>query len=244
MLEDLLCKVGVPVYIVSKYGIKSKSLLKIDKKAGESNLQWRLQPLLSCEFSYINLITNPEESESGFHISFLLHDFKLTLEMEDQTSADIAGEIYTCLTSYLQKARSIQRAEKDQNVQKGTSQYNPAYQQSLTLRKAISDAATKEEQLIQLCFYLRYKEAYMIVEKVRGNYLVEWKRSAFSHWVRVVKDNNDDKMVKDRNRWRLHATANQEIDLQAWYHGLFYLEVCVFIACYTMCPFIASSTVF
>lgn len=227
MLDDLLCKVGVPVYIVSKYGIKTKSSLKIEKKGNnEPVFQWRLQPPLSCEFSYINLITNPEENESGFQISFLLNDFKLTLELDDHTNAELASEIYTCLTGYLQKARALQRTEKDQNVQKGTSQYNPSYQQSLTLRKAVADASTKEEQLIQLCFYLRYKEAYMVVEKVRNNYWGECKRSAFSHWVRVVKDTNMSKMEKDRSRWRLHATANQEIDLQAWYHGLFYLEVC------------------
>lgn len=226
MLEDILCKVGVPVYLVSKYGIKTKSCLKIEKKGnGEPYFQWRLQPPLDVEFSYINLITNPEESECGFQMSFLLHDFKLTLELEDHTNKELATEIYTCLCGYLQKSRAIQRSEKDQNVQKGTSQYNPSYQQSLTLRKAVSDAATKEEQLIQLCFYLRYKEAYMLVEKVHTNYLVEWKRSAFSHWVRTVKDTNSNKMERDRARWRLHATANQEIDLQAWYHGLFYLEV-------------------
>eukprot|EP01035_Chromulina_nebulosa_P041361 gene41361-55947_t len=32
-------------------------------------------------------------------------------------------------------------------------------------------------------------------------------------------------MEVDRHRWRLHATANQEIDLQAWYHALFFKEV-------------------
>jgi len=36
---------------------------------------------------------------------------------------------------------------------------------------------------------------------------------------------NDSKMNRDRHRWRLHAIANEDIDLQAWYHALFYLEV-------------------
>lgn len=32
-------------------------------------------------------------------------------------------------------------------------------------------------------------------------------------------------MNRDRYRWRLHAIANEDIDLQAWYHALFFMEV-------------------
>lgn len=227
MLEEILCSVGVPVYIISKYGVKTKSSLRITKVSNsEPKLQWRLQPALDCEFSYINIITQPETHDKGYHISFLLHDFKLTVEVDEH---ELASELHSCLNGYLQKSKTFIRAEKDFNMQKGTGQFNPSYQQTITMRKAVSDAAQKEEQLIQMCFYLRYKEAYMIVEKVRSRYLGSWKSTAFSQWVRVVKDANTPKMEKDRTRWRLHATANQEIDLQAWYHALFFLEVFIII---------------
>ena len=63
------------------------------------------------------------------------------------------------------------------------------------------------------------------MEKVVGNFRFFKKSVAFKRWIEVVKTTNDHKMVEDRHRWRLHATANQEIDLQAWYHSLFYKEV-------------------
>lgn len=227
MIDELLCTVGIPVYVVSKYGIKTKTSLKVDKKSAAPHpvLQWRVQPMLSCEFSYIAMISAPDHTDSGCQISFLLHDYKLTVEMDDHANATLADEVHACLIAYQQQSKAVIKSEKDANMIKGSSQVHSSYQQTLTLRKAVSDAAQKEEQLIQLCFYLRYKEAYILVEKVRNRYLNEWKNSAFSHWVRVVKDVNMSKMEKDRHRWRLHATANQEIDLQAWYHALFYLEV-------------------
>jgi hypothetical protein len=224
MLEQELCNEGVQVYIISKYGIKTTSTLRIDKKSSqnEPGFQWRIMPALSCDFSYINIITPPDAHDSGYQMSFLLHDFKLTIEVVD---AEFAAELHACLNGYLQKGKALARAEKDLNIQKGTGQISASHQQTLALRKAVCDAAQKEEQLIQMCFYLRYKEAYMIVEKVRAKYLVDCKTFAFAHWVRVVKEVNTPKMEKDRHRWRLHATTNQEIDLQAWYHALFYLEV-------------------
>lgn len=224
MAEQDLCGEGIQVYVVTKYGVKTTSTLRIDKKTSqhEPMLQWRLIPALSCDFSYINVLTPPEAHDGGYQMSLLLHDFKLTIEVVD---ADYAVEIHACLSAYLQRAKLAARAEKEQNIQKGTGQISASHQQTLALRKAVCDAAQKEEQLIQMCFYLRYKEAYMIVEKVRAKYLNDCKASAFMHWIRVVKDANTPKMEKDRHRWRLHATANQEIDLQAWYHALFYLEV-------------------
>ena len=204
-----------------------KSTLRVEKKnaSSEPNLQWRLQPKLCCEFSFVQFISPPVAVDTGYQFSFMFQDFKLTLEIDDTKNAELASEIHACLNNYMQKAKSIQKLEKDQNTQKGTNQQTSSYQQTISLRKAIADAAQKEEQMIQLCFFLRYKESYMIVEKVHMHFTEEWKRSAFAHWVRVVKDENTEKMIKDRHRWRLHGTANQEIDLQAWYHALFYLEV-------------------
>ena len=69
MIEQELCDQGVVVYIVSKYGIKTTSCLLVDRKSSpvEPRFQWRIQPALSCEFSYINVISPPEAHESGTH---------------------------------------------------------------------------------------------------------------------------------------------------------------------------------
>lgn len=36
---------------------------------------------------------------------------------------------------------------------------------------------------------------------------------------------NADSKNKDKHRWRLHAVANMDIDLQAWYHSIFHDQV-------------------
>jgi hypothetical protein len=227
MLDDLLCNVGIPVYLVSKYGTKTKTTLKVEKKGVnvEPKLQWRVQPKLCCEFSFINLISAPVECESGYQISFMFTDFKLTVEIGDKDAAELAIEIYDSLCDYLTKSKEFLLFEKEQNTAKGTTQIHSHFQQTLSMRKAIVEAALKEEQLIQMCFYLRYKEAHMLVSRAHTKYVETWVGAAFSHWVSVLKDVTTPNMTKDRHRWRLHATANQDIDLQAWYHALFYLEV-------------------
>jgi hypothetical protein len=222
MLDDLLCNVGVPVYILSKHGVKTKSSLKVEMRGNhaEPHIQWRSS--LSCEFSFVTSLTAPQLSEAGYHISLVFHDFQLTLEVAGSENGEMASEIHACLSGYQEKAQEFAGMERERNTSKdGTT----AYQQTLALRKAIADAALREEQLLQLVFYLRLKEGYMIMEKLSARRTNNRKDTAFKQWVKVIRETNMPKMTKDRYRWRLHATANQEIDLQAWYHALFYLEV-------------------
>eukprot|EP01034_Spumella_vulgaris_P037121 gene37121-45797_t len=65
----------------------------------------------------------------------------------------------------------------------------------------------------------------MTVEKSIQTFRTKLMGSAFKHWINTTRDENTASMCHDRTRWRLHATANQDIDLQAWYHALFYQEV-------------------
>ncbi|KAJ1403917.1 hypothetical protein B484DRAFT_457448 [Ochromonadaceae sp. CCMP2298] len=221
MLDDLLCNVGVPVYILSKHGVKTRSSLKVVMKGShaEPHIQWRSR--LSCEFSFVNSITTPKSSDAGHRISLVFEDFVLTLEVESES----ASEIHDCLSGYQAKAQEFAGLERERNTSKETGNSSAAYQQTLSLRKAIADAALREEELLQLVFYLRLKEGHMIMEKLSSRRASNHKKSAFKQWVHVVRNCNTPKMNKDRSRWRLHAFANQEIDLQAWYHALFYLEV-------------------
>ena len=63
-------------------------------------------------------------------------------------------------------------------------------------------------------------------------------RTCYHKFIYVYAFIQESLMVVDRHRWRLHGTANQDIDLQAWYvyivsifdfairyHALFYKEV-------------------
>jgi len=65
----------------------------------------------------------------------------------------------------------------------------------------------------------------MIMEKLAIRSNKELPARAFKQWTLFVKSANAQIMATDRSRWRLHAAANQDMDLQAWYHAMFYQEV-------------------
>lgn len=228
MVDEILSTVGIPAYIVTKYGIKiqTKIFVDVDRKniTVEPRLYWRENPRLGCDFSDIKSLSKPVTSENDHQITLLFSDLKLILEIPD-AGENLAIELYSLLSELLKKSQGIHSTEKEANTQKDTKQQNTTYQQTVSLRNSILDSALKEEQLIQLCFYLRYKEAYMTVEKSLQTFRTKLVSSAFKHWINVTKDGNTASMCHDRTRWRLHATANQDIDLQAWYHALFYQEV-------------------
>lgn len=223
MLNELLSTAGIPVYIVTKYGVKTRTKIFIDKKNAntEPKFFWRENPKLGCDFSYIKSLSKPVSVGDDIQITLLFSDLKLVLEVP----TEIASDVYGLLSELLKKSLSMRNNEKDQNTPKGIAQQNTSYQTTVALRTAVLDASLKEEQLIQLCFYLRYKEAYMLVEKAMQTFRNKLVGSAFRHWIQCTKEDNTPTMNNDRTRWRLHATANQDIDLQAWYHALFYQEV-------------------
>lgn len=84
---------------------------------------------------------------------------------------------------------------------------------------------TKQQQLGNLCLELRKKEACLLIDKNQTVFLRSIVQEAFRQWLKLINSTNKVKMEADRSRWRLHAISNQDIDLQAWYHALFYQEV-------------------
>jgi hypothetical protein len=211
----------LPIYIITKYGIKMKSTLLIDHRNNhsESMIYWRVKPKLGCEFLFLNEISKPVliNNDQQFTLSFI--DFKLTFEICDDVDAVLANKLYTVVSDGLKKSHDLTNWEREHN------KFISNYQQFQSLRTAEYDSAVKHEYLTELCTFLKFKEAHIIVEKIRNYYKSRVILSAFKHWVTLVRDENSEKMVQDRTRWRLHAAANQEIDLQAWYHSLFYQEV-------------------
>ena len=79
MISDILTTKGLHIYIISKYGIKIKSILKVEKKntsLWEPRLYWRQSPKLGCEFSYVKNI-----SKSGDEVNLLFPDWKVSFEV-------------------------------------------------------------------------------------------------------------------------------------------------------------------
>jgi hypothetical protein len=48
---------------------------------------------------------------------------------------------------------------------------------------------------------------------------------AMGKWLQFVTATNAENKKKDKYRWWLHAVANMDIDLQAWYHAIFHEQV-------------------
>eukprot|EP01035_Chromulina_nebulosa_P020653 gene20653-26778_t len=97
--------------------------------------------------------------------------------------------------------------------------------QSNNIKTSEYEVAIKYEQIFQFHKYLQYKEAFLILEKLCHKALFNHKSHGINQWIEYVKLENESKMNEDRKRWRLHTVSNQENDLQAWYHVVFYHEV-------------------
>lgn len=210
MDEDIIA------YIVSKYGTIRRSIMRFEDKDMnvEPTLVWRNSPKMSCKFSFIRFILEPRDSANSERYSLIdiqINNFKLTLEVR----REVAPKIFTSLKDMHTKAMKINNLNKD---------YKGSKQMQL-FRSVTCETVLKEEQLMQLSHHLKQKEACMVLDKVLSSYYGRIQSSALTFWVEHVKEANDARMRKDRDRWRLHAAANQEIDLQAWYHALFYQEV-------------------
>lgn len=202
---------------------------------------------LGCEMSLLEAISQPQPVSAGqllqpirtaataapqrsFSLTLLFVDFQLILDIVvppdcTSTTEEFASELRSLLGDCQKRAQNFARIERERHTTKGTGEQSHSYQQTVAFRRAGLNCAVKEEQLLQLCMYLRFKEAYMIMERAVSSTRSTAKFTAFRKWVKVIHDMNNEKMQLDRTRWRLHAVANQDIDLQAWYHALFFQEV-------------------
>ena len=83
----------------------------------------------------------------------------------------------------------------------------------------------RQEKLLQFNDITGRKDGVITLEAILLKHIFQRCTLAFERWKNFVRKENDGYMQQDRERWRLHAAANQEGDLQAWYHSTFYKEV-------------------
>ena len=86
-------------------------------------------------------------------------------------------------------------------------------------------AETRIEQSLQLNQALAWREAAILAQTWLHKRLHINLKAAFQFWCKVIHDTNEVEMLRDRQRWRLHAAASEDTDLQAWYHSTFHGEV-------------------
>jgi hypothetical protein len=168
-------------------------------------------------------------------INIFFPDFKLTFELCDLQETQ---RIFELLTDLHFRAMKIHSFEKDYNTKISHQQQQfrltnapnmPTLQQiDAFARQQEYECNVKQEQLVQMTYSSRMKEGIVVLENFRSRFHLKLIAGVFHHWVKTIRDHNENKMLDDRHRWRLHATSNQDIDLQAWYHALFYQEVSPF----------------
>lgn len=204
------------IYLVSKYGTIQRSKLQIEDIDGNTEplFIWRTIPRLSCKFSCIRYINEaiPSPLMPNYHrVTLQINHVELTFEVEDSHINSVMQHMKDAHKKAV-RINSLDRALKISRTLQVFANFS-------------LEAALKEEQLTETAVHLRQKEAWMVLERTMTKFKNRIQLSAFSFWVDQIRDVNMDRMKTDRHRWRLHAASNQEIDLQAWYHALFYQEV-------------------
>jgi hypothetical protein len=216
-------------------------------------IYWRSQPTqLGCDFKFIKS-AEKRIGKKGFFLVFLDWEMQVILEnvgdelelidmlQKQITDYAINGDGVTPLkqSSFSNSISSVSAISGSININssgtnltasgKGGSAINPpadfASYFHQNVLKCDYSAAIKQEQLHQLTRYFRYKEAWLILDKVANKSRNCLLSIGLQKWISSVKVDNNEKMLRDRKRWRLHTASNQENDLQAWYHSIFHEEV-------------------
>ena len=207
---------GTDIKIVSKYGIMIKSLLSVSLTDDSLFLYWRSFPeKVGCEMSFLRRVSI--SPTNGQRLDLVFADFDMQVEFESPATCELLCSI---LSSLILEASAF---DKEHFIQAQSSMSAAMYTQSL--RHAGYQISTKQELMYQLCVSLRMKEGGLLVEKVLSKISAGLLRAGFTKWTVFLRELNMNNMNEDKARWRLHAAANQDVDLQAWYHSVFFHEV-------------------
>jgi hypothetical protein len=129
-------------------------------------------------------------------------------------------ELIELFQNFHQKSLKINQLDVSSNHQ-ASNQHQQQQQQQLQRTEII----IRQEQLLELKNHLKTQESMIVLNNFFNRFFFRLLSKGFFQWVEKTRLIHDSDMVRDRHRWRLHAAANQELDLQAWYHALFYQEV-------------------
>mmetsp|Transcript_32558 Transcript_32558/g.31038 ORF Transcript_32558/g.31038 Transcript_32558/m.31038 type:complete len:440 (+) Transcript_32558:212-1531(+) len=209
---------GTRIKIISKHGFSFNSLLSVEVINDNLCVNWRVHPeKLGVEMVYLKDITM---SPISCRILLIFQDsFRLEMEFDDK---ETCTTLYSCLSSLKLEAHTILE-EKEQ--QQHHSSVVPIAKQLHVLQKADFQAVSTQESLYQLITSLNLKEGQYLFELCIKKKTGRTLKAAFGVWNSYVKETNLVLMKEDKIRWRLHAICNHELDLQAWYHAIFFNEV-------------------
>ena len=211
--EDQEAQEGTQIRVLSKYGYSYRSLLSVEMVDDAIMINWRSYPeKLGAEIFYVKTMTM-----SKARLTLLFEEsFELSIEFDDEDTCDA---MHSCLEALHLEALEMEKEKRDLPK---TNIMSKPMQES---RHAAFQVVASQEMLYQLTACLRLKEGDLVYRRLVAQRDDRQLSTAFYRWTHFVKHHNLTHMNRDRHRWRLHAIANQELDLQAWYHAVFYSEV-------------------
>lgn len=216
-LSIILIKRGVNCTILTSEGYSISSVLRLGMSNKNLSIFWRSKPeKLGCELSFVESVHCGvvlgkifRELDPNRCIGLIFRDYKLQLETVD---TETCAALYLCLQTLLTEVKAAD-TERD-----STNFFN-------RLRIASYQIATQQEKIYQHHKHTSIKEsAFMMISYFERCYIYQLRR-AVDKWISHVRIMNEENKLKDKHRWRLHAVANMDIDLQAWYHSIFYEQV-------------------
>lgn len=245
----------IKMHIVTPYGFKMQSGLRFLVQSASSKIReiiWRSTPYqLGCDYKFIKSVEK-RIGKKGFFLIFIDWEMQIILdnisdeseliEMLQKQIQDyiingdgVVGRPHSLsnvlpLTSSAPSGASSPQGSPSPTPRTSSGQsgnlptdFSSYFNQNVL--KCEYTAAIKQEQLCQLTRYFRYKEGWLILDKIANKTRNSSLNIGLQKWISFVKHENNEKMLRDRKRWRLHTAANQENDLQAWYHSVFNQEV-------------------
>lgn len=217
------------IRIVTKSGSKLKSTVNItETKTNETTehmLYWRKDIGLN-----VNFIENIHIENEIILVMLFPPDFELKLEFSSvQSITDFHSLIESLISNvkYSNVKESILDSSSNSDVQpKSTTITKSSTSSNRTLNQQLPiEIAFLSEIAHQSTCAINFNEGSLILEPYFLKIGTLLLKSRFNKWAQYTKYVNHQSMINDRKRWRFHAVCNQGIDLQAWYHAVYYKEV-------------------
>ena len=234
-LVDLLYSSGVNTRVLNnQYSfISSNSQFRI--VADEKAVYWR-DGVACCglKLDFMEHVTKSSDDTSTLSISFACpsahreEDDNIVIYVKFSTEKD-ATEVMDRLTTEKAKGREKRGGTIGSNGAAPNIMDTSMFMQNELITSQLDTfefrSIVRQEKVLQFNDMLSRKECVSLIEKGLKESITSRCQDAFKKWTAYVREVNSEFMHSDRARWRLHAAANQETDLQAWYHSTFHKEV-------------------
>lgn len=208
-------------------GYRFKTLLQIRTIMNAIWIFWRTNPsVVGAELFFLRDVTVTEDlstNEKQKFLSLYFVDMKVVLEVVEP---NVNIESLKTILIQVKKSSDVEEEADAKRVQEEhPGVVNKLDSHFTDLRKYTYDTAALEESVRSQLATIKRQESCILMTKHFGLTCHRLIQAYLNHWKNVTRDRNLLEMESDRTRWRLHAYANMDIDLQAWYHAIFNGEV-------------------